>query len=90
LHQSHAKKATYSNEGILLVLETQLTSLVQVPKTIANKIMEGYKQYIVDGIWKSETANETNFHLQLRKDERIITLTFLPTGKLKSKVKHTR
>jgi hypothetical protein len=86
-HQSHFKKATYIGEGILLVLETELTSLVQVPLEVQRAINKRHKFYSVDKIWKSQIADEVTLNFLIRKDKIIYELKFHPSGKLMSKVK---
>jgi hypothetical protein len=89
-HQSQNKKATYSKEGILLALKTQLTSLVQVPQPVASRILKQYRSYSVDRIWQSEIADSTTFHFLIRKDKKNFVLTFLPSGKLEHKIKYIK
>jgi hypothetical protein len=86
-HQSQCKKATYSKDGVLFTLKTQLTSLVQVPQPVSNKILKRYASYSVDQIWKSELTDNITFHFVISKGKKIFALAFLPSGKLKHKIK---
>ena len=86
-HQSHFKKAAYSDNGIRMSLETKLMSLAEAPAAVAQFVTKRYRSYFVDDIWQAEKSNEVVFKLLIRKDEKIYLLELFQNGKVKKKTK---
>lgn len=86
-HQSHFKKAAYSDNGTRMFLQTKLMSLAEAPQAVIQAVTKRYRSYMIDDIWKTETSDEVIFKLLIRKEEKIYTIEFFQTGKLKNKTR---
>lgn len=86
-HQSHFKKATYSDNGIRMFVETKLMSLAEAPQAVGQAVKRRYRSYMIDDIWKTETSGEVIYKLLIRKEDKIYSIEFFQTGKQKSKTR---
>jgi hypothetical protein len=84
-HQSQNKTAVYSNEGVMLMSKTKLTSLLQLPEKIARSTKSRFKKYFIEDISKIESRQQTTYEIIGRNERNAYNLIFEPSGKMRKK-----